>query len=225
MEETKMSMIQRFVKVLTSPRKAFASIADDPRILWAGLIIIIINMILTILIWPETKLFTEQSLTASGQSPDQIARAMKFVQSGALIRAIISMPFMWLLQAAILTTYNQFSMGEARFKQLFAVAIFSSIPLTIKGVITTGLTKAMGFKASLQVSTSLALFWGNADSSSLIYHLMGKLELFSIWGLILLILGGAAAMKKSATGLAVFMGAIWIIYVVVVALLVKTPAV
>jgi hypothetical protein len=134
-------------------------------------------------------------------------------------------PLVWLVQAAVLALYNQFSVGEARFKQLFAVAIFSGIPSIIKAVISTGLIKTMGFKAALQVSTSLALFMGTANQTSYLYRLMGQIELFSIWGLILLILGGSLAMKKKIGGLAIYGGTIWLLYVVVMALLVKTPAV
>ncbi|MHB8124995.1 MAG: YIP1 family protein [Desulfitobacteriaceae bacterium] len=220
-----MSMAKRFGKVLSSPREAFAAIAQDPRILWPGLIIIAISLILTLVTIPETKVFTEQTLAASGMSPDQIALAMKYMMPVAVIGTIFAMPLFWLVEAVILVLYNQFSVGEARFKQLFSVAIFSGVPLIIKAVISTGLIKTMGYKAALQVSTSMAIFWGNADSSNFLYRLLGQIELFSIWGLILLILGGAIAMKKKPPGLAIFLGVIWIIYVVVMALLVKNPVV
>ncbi len=225
MEETRMSTAQGFVKVLTSPGKAFAAIAEDPRILLPGLAIVAISLILTIIALPETKAFTEQTLAAAGQAPDQIALVMKFVVPGAVIAAILGMPLVWLVQAAILALYNQIIVGEATFKQLYSVAIFSGIPSIIKAAISTVLIKAMGLKASMQVSTSLALFLVNADSTSFLYRLLEQLELFRIWGLILLILGGAIAMKKKPKGLAVFLGVIWIIYVVVMALLAKNSAV
>jgi len=225
MEKTKMSTAERFGKVITSPGKAFADIAQDPRILWPGLIIIVINLALTLLVMSETKVFTEQTLVASGASQDQIALAMKFVLPGAIGGTIFALPLSWLVMAAILALYNQFSVGEARFKQLYTVALFAGIPSVIKTVISTGLIKTMGFKAALQVSTSLAIFWGNADSTSFLYRLLEKIELFNIWGLILLILGGSIAMKKKPQGLALFLGGIWLVYVVVLALLVKTPGV
>ena len=225
MEKTKMSIAERFGKVIISPGKAFADIAQDPRFLWPGLIIIVINLALTLLVISETKVFTEQTMVASGMSRDQIALAMKFVLPGAIGGTILAMPLSWLVMAAILALYNQFSVGEARFKQLYTVAVFAGIPSVIKGVITTGLIKTMGYKAALQVSTSLAIFWGNADSTSFLYRLMGKVELFNIWGLILLILGGSIAMKKKPQRLALFLGGIWLVYVVVMALLVKTPVV
>jgi Yip1 domain. len=223
--ETRMSMWERFWKVLVSPREAFAAIAQEPRILWPGLIIIAISLICTLAIMPETKVFTEQNLASNGMSPDQIALAIKFVVPGAVIGTIFALPLLWLVETAILALYNQLSVGEARFKQLFSVAVFSGIPSIIKAVISTGLIKTMGFKAALQVSTSLAIFLGNADSTGFFYRLLGQIELFSIWGLILLILGSSMAMKKKPRGPAIFLGVIWIIYVVVMALLAKTPVV
>lgn len=223
MEEEKMSIIERFWKIIISPGKAFADIAQNPRILWPGLIIIVINLALTLLVMSETKEFTQQTLVASGMSQEQIAMAMKFVLPGAIGGTIVALPLGWLVIAGILALYNQLSVGEARFKQLYSVAVFAWIPSVIKTVISTGLIKTLGFKAALQVSTSLALFLGNADNTSFLYRLMKNIDLFNIWGLSLLILGGSIAMKKKPQGLVLFLGGIWLVYVVVVALLVKTP--
>ncbi|HWP95513.1 MAG TPA: Yip1 family protein [Syntrophomonadaceae bacterium] len=225
MEEKNMSMTERFWKVLASPGEAFSAIIEDPKILWPGIIIIAITLFMTVIAIPETKTYTEQLMAAQGNSPDQIALAMKFVVPGAVIGTIFAMPLLWLVQAGLLALYNQISVGEARFKQLFAVAIFSGIPSIIKAVISTCLIKTMGMKAAMQVSTSLALFMGTPEQPSFLYRLLGQIELFSIWGLVLLIVGGAMAMKRKPGGLAVFMGVIWILYVAVMALLVKTPAI
>ncbi len=225
MEENRMPMTQRFWKVLAAPGEAFQAIADDPRILWPALIIIVVTLLLTMLAIPETSQFTAETLVASGLSQDKIDQAMKFMLPGVLIGTIVTMPLLWLIQAAVLAIYNQFSVGEAHFKQLFAVAVFAGVPAIIKTVISTGLIKAIGYKAALQLNTSLALFMGTADQTGFLYRFLGKFDLFSIWGLVLLILGGAIAMKKKVGGLAVYGGVIWLLYALVLALLVKTPAV
>lgn len=223
MEEKKMSLVKRFGKVLASPREAFEAIAQDPRILWPGMIITVITLITTLLILPETREYTEQILVTQGNSPDQIAIAMKFVTPSAIIGAVLSMPLIWLVLAAVLHIYKMFSVGEARFKQLYAVAIFSMLPLTIKSIITSGLVKVMGYKAALQVNASLALLFINLDSANFFYRLLMQIELFSVWGLVLLIIGGSIAMKKRSKGLAIYLGTLWIIFAVVTALISKTP--
>ncbi|MDD4775771.1 MAG: YIP1 family protein, partial [Syntrophomonas sp.] len=189
MEETRMSVAERVLKVVTSPGQAFNAIAADPRILWPGLIFIVINLLLTAIILPETKAFTQETLAASGQSPDQIALAMKFITPGALVGTIIALPAVWLVAAGLLALYNQLVVGAATFKQLFAVAIFAGIPSLIQSFISTALVKMVGFKAFMQVNTSLALLWVNGDASSFLYRLLQQFELFRIWGFILLILG------------------------------------
>lgn len=225
MDETRMSFAERVTNVVTSPGRAFAAIAEDPRIIWPGLIFIAISLILTAIILPETKTFTQETLAASGQSPDQIALAMKFVTPGALIGTVVALPVVWLVEAGLLALYNQLVVGAATFKQLFAVAIFAGIPSLIKSFISTALVKMIGFKAFMQVNTSLALFWGNGDASSFLYRLLQQFELFRIWGFVLLILGGAVAMKKKPLGLALYLGVLGIIYVVVLALLAQNQTV
>lgn len=225
MGETNMPIGKRFWKVLSSPREAFAAVAEDPRFLWPGLIIIAIAIILSYITIPETQEYTRQYLTSMGLNSEQVALNMKSFVPRLIILTMVAMPVVWLIQAALLMLYNQFSVGEARFKQLFSVAVFSGLPSVIKGVLSTVLIKTMGYKTALAVNTSLALFMGTASPNSFLYRFMGKIELFSIWGLVLLIIGGSLAMKKNARGLALFMGIIWLLYIVAMAALVKTPAV
>jgi len=215
LEEEKMPILARFVKVITSPRQAFTAITQDPKILWPALIFIALNVIFTVVVLPETLAFSEETLKAQGMSADQIALSLKIVGPAAIAGAIIIQPIVWLIFAALLLLYNQFSVGQARFKQLFAVAIFSSVPLLILAFISTVLTKTIGLKSALEVKTSLALFLGSTDSPGFIYRLMSNIELFSIWGLILLILGGAKAMNKKPRNLAVYVVVIWLVYIVI----------
>lgn len=223
MEEEKMSLVKRFGKVLASPREAFEAISQDPRILWPGIIITVLTLITTLIILPETREYSEQILVSQGNSPDQIALAMKFVTPSAVIGSLLSMPLMWLVLAAVLHIYKMLSVGEARFKQLYAVAIFSTLPLTIKSIITSGLVKIMGYKAAIQVNASLALLFMNLDTSNFFYRLLMQIELFSIWGLVLLIIGGSIVMKKRSKGLAIYLGTLWVVFAVATALISKTP--
>jgi len=225
MEETRMPLTQRFWKVLAAPGEAFQAIAEDPRSLWPALIFIAISLLLTILILPETRQYSAEVMAASGLTQDQVSMAMKIVVPSALLGAVVAMPVMWLIQAALLAIYNQFSVGEASFKQLFAVAVFAGVPSIIKSVISTGLIKAVGFKAAMEFNTSVALFTGTAGQEGFLNRFLGQIELFSIWGLVLLILGGSIAMKKKPGGLAIYGGVVWLIYAVAMALLAKTPAV
>lgn len=218
-DETTMSLGKRLVKVVTSPSKAFAEIARDPRILWPALILIVINLILTVAIIPETKVATEQMMIDSGAGAQEIAIALSVIVPGTVIGVIVLQPIMWLIFAAVLLLYNQFSVGAARFKQLFAVAIYSTVPSLILGAISTVLIKTVGFESAMQVNTSLAIFLGDTDSPGFLYRLLGKIELFSLWALVLLILGGATAMKKKPRNLAVYMTAIWLVFAVVMALI------
>lgn len=223
MDATRMSFIERLGKVVSSPGRAFADIAAGPAIIGPGLIFIAVSLLLSVIILPETRAFTEQTLAASGQSPEQIALAMKFVGPGAIIGTIIVLPMVWLAEAGLLALYNQLVVGAATFKQLLSAAIFAGIPSMIQSLLATGLVKVIGVESYMQVNTSLALFWGNGDTGSFIYRLLQQIELFRLWGFILLILGGSIAMKKKPQGLAIFLGVLGMIYVVVLALLAKGP--
>lgn len=218
MENSQMNVGQRLWKVIVSPSRAFRAVKEEPGFLIPAAIFIIIIIAATLLVGPETRQYTVELMIKQGAPSSQIDAALKMMLPMAVIGVAISYPLLWLLQAVVLLIYNQIALGDGKFQQFFAVAVLSSVPTVIHQIIASGLIKGMGIQAAMQVNTSLALFLGS-DNQTFLYRFLAYFDLFTIWGLVLLALGGAIVMNKSVKGIGLYILVLWIILAVAMALL------
>ncbi len=208
-----MSIGQKLWGVLVSPGEAFKAIGEDPKVLIPALLFIGLNLLMVLLILPETK----EILLSTYKSVELPAGTdiNKLVSQGtimAIVASAVAPPLMWLIEAALLALFNAFSVGQAKFKQLFAVAVYAYVPAMIGAVIQTGLVKAMGADAISKIKLSMALVLPPDMSSGFLYNFLNMMNIFTIWGLILLIIGGAIVMAKDSKKVAVYLGGLWLVY-------------
>jgi len=71
----------------------------------------------------------------------------------------------------------------------------------------------------MAISTSLTLLLPRGTNSGFWYILFSKIDFFSIWSLILLVLGGSIAMQKDGKKLAYYVFGLWLVYIILTALL------
>jgi len=220
MEENVMSMPKRLWGVIVEPVKTFQAICEDPRALVPILAILGINLLLTVLFLPQIKEISAEAMAqAQTMTPEQIKAALKWVGISAVIASAAVPPLIWLVQAALLALFNQFTLGVGNFKQLYVVSFFAWMPAFLGGLVKTGLMAVMGVKQAMAVSTSLALVLPKGTNSGFLFMLLSKIEVFNIWSLILLVLGGSVAMKKDSKQVALYIFGIWLVYILLTAFL------
>lgn len=220
MEESSMSMPRRFWGVVVEPVKTFKEIREDPRAVMPIIVVLAINLLLAIWLLPQIKELTEETLKQTpNMTSEQIKAVLKWTGISTIIGAIVGPPLIWLVQAALLALFNQFSLGAAKFKQLFAVAFYAWIPAFLGGLIKSILMAVMGGKQAMAFSTSLALLLPRNTDSGFWFMLLSKFDVFGIWSLILLVLGGSIAMQKDGKKLAFYIFGLWLVYIVLTAFL------
>jgi len=215
-----MNLPRRLWGIIVEPVKTFRVICEDPRVLIPIAAVLLINLLLTIGFLPQIKEIAEEAMKqAQTMTAEQLQAAMKWTGIAAVIGAVAAPPLTWLIQAALLALFNQFSLGAARFKQLFAVAFFAWIPAFLGGLIKSVFMAILGVKQAMAISTSLALILPRSTNSGFWFVLLSKIDFFSIWSLILLVLGGSVAMQKDGKKLAYYIFGLWLVYIVLTALL------
>ncbi|NLK51476.1 MAG: hypothetical protein GX295_03370 [Syntrophomonadaceae bacterium] len=205
--------------VLTAPRMTFQDIAQRPTFWGVLLLQVLAGGVFAWIISPKLQEFTRLTLEQSGQvmPPDLMQMTMTMVMVQGILAALIIPPLLWLLQAGLLKLYAQFALGEGTFRQLFAVAVWSSIPSLLSGIVHTILIQMTEAKDFLTVQTSLALFLPASDTISFLYLFLSQFDFFIIWGLVLLALGAGAVFRQRATRIGVYLFTLWLIYVVTAA--------
>lgn len=220
MEEEKMILPRRIWGVIVEPVKTFQEIREDHRVFIPIIAFLAINLLLTIWLLPQIKEITAEAMKQTPNiTAEQMQAGLKWTGISAMIGAVAGPPLIWLIQAALLALFNQFSLGAARFKQLFAVAFYAWIPAFLGGIIKSVLMAIMGAKQAMSVSTSLALLLPRSTDSGFWFMLLSKFDVFGIWSLILLVLGGAIAMQKDGKKLALYIFGLWLVYIVLTAFL------
>ncbi|WP_054698023.1 YIP1 family protein [Syntrophomonas palmitatica] len=215
-EEISMSMGQRFWSIIVSPVKTFKSIGENPQILFPALIMIVLYTLTIVLILPETKEFTREMLMKNPNfTPEMLEAGLKSVVITAVIGALLVPPLIWLVQAVVLVIFNQFSIGQANFKQLYAVSIFAWLPVIIGAIVKSVMVKFMGMKAITSIKTSLALVLPSDTNSGYLFNALNSVDLFVVWGLILLSLGGAVVMNKDSKKVGLYIFGLWVLYTAV----------
>lgn len=220
MNEESMSMGRRFLGVLLSPARTFRAIGEDPRSLIPAVVLIVLTAALITLIIPETRELTRLLGQKNPQmTADMVEKSVQWAGIGAILGTVIGMPILWLIQAGLLALYNQLSIGQATFKQLYAISVFSSVPSLINSIITVGLTKAMGAKSMLSIKTSLALLLPPGQDSGFLFNFLNSINIFTIWALILLSIGGGIVMEKEGKKVGIYIFALWLAFILVSSIL------
>jgi len=99
--------------------------------------------------------------------------------------------------------------GEAKYMQLVTVATFASLPGMIDGILTAILLKATNAQAINDISISLGAFI--QDKGSILFKVLSIINPFSIWTLVLYIIGASVMMNRPKKQVAVWIVITWII--------------
>lgn len=157
--------------------------------------------------------FADMEPTQAAQARHQMAASYKYFSYAApaftLLFAVISV-------AVLLATLNFGFAGEATFGRLFAVWMYATLPLAIKGLLgAASLYAGMSpeqFNMQNAAGTNLG-FYLPSDMNKGVLTLASSLDIFTIWTVILLVIGCAIVAKLKRSTAAIAVVGWWIIIV------------
>lgn len=223
-ESQGLSLIARFWGVLTSPRETFADVAARPR--WFGMMALVLIVTAVCMgTFFSTQVGQTAWLDKVVESAHQSGRDMPEAQMAMMekiaaymgpiyaVSTLVVAPLMWLIVTGLLfAVFNAALGGVSTFKQLFAVFVHSTAVTVIQQLFVTPLNYA---RETLSSATNLAVFMPMLDEGSFFSKLLGMVDLFIIWWLVLLAIGLGVLFKRKtgpiAAGLFVVYGIIAVI--------------
>jgi hypothetical protein len=223
--EIKVNSFQRIAGVFFSPAETLESIASRPDILVPLLILMAISLAANILIAQHvdfaaiTRDAIEQSSNASQMSPDQMERGVRFGAAFAKATAYAA-PVLQLIALAIasglfLIGFRMFG-GEGDYKQAFSIFVYGWYPLLLQTIIATVVLmnrkQLTAFELSNPIRSNLA-FLVDRKVQPFAAALLGSLDIFTLWSLVLFIIGYAAMSKLSRSKSATIVIVLWLMYV------------
>lgn len=204
------------------PKITFDDIIAFPNTAGIVILLLVLNLALVIPVLPKIKEYAIWILQNSPDAGKLPAGAIDMTGTAAIVTslagAIAGPLLMWLVIAGLLKLFNSFTGEKTTFKCLFAVTVYSYLPVMLASVIKTALIMTTPAHNITRVSTSLALLL-SGDKIDRLYMVLSQLDPFFIWSLALLVIGSSVAMKTAYQNTATFIGVLWVIYVLAFGLL------
>lgn len=191
--------LQRLTGVLFAPVDAFRDIAQRPDIVTPLAAIVLLSIVMTVIAVPRLDFETtiREQLTESNRrmSPDDLDRMVRFstafARAAAYVSPLLNLIFFAIIAGVLLLAFRLFG-GEGTFKQAFSVSLYAWIPLLIGGIIGTIVLLARGTVTADEM-TSLVMsnpgFLVDAKESRVAFALLSSLDIFTIWTVVLFVIG------------------------------------
>jgi hypothetical protein len=203
--------------VLVAPTRTLQMVAGAPD--WVGPIVVVVIATLV-----TTVAFTGRIVSEMGGMFGGAPGAFQMVMMIAmpvvgLLGGFVATLIGWTIRTGAIWVLARIVGERANFRSLFAVVGYAYIPQLLLGSLVTAVSigfGAMEFSMSstpdMAVPTSLLWFLpaGTADSTAM-QHLLGQIELFALWSLVITAIGVRQVYPFSMTKSAVVVAIYWIV--------------
>lgn len=224
-------LLARFVGVLTSPRQTYADIAQRPTWLGMFLLVVVISSacggwLASTTIGRRAAVDEASRMTESlgikmpeasyDRMRDQMMNASDWrMYLQATLASLVFVALGCLVVAGILFgVFNAVLGGDARFKQVFAIVVFSQAVVVTKTLFTTPLNYA---RESLSNPTTFAALAPMLDDSSLVAKILGSIDFFWLWWIASLSIGLGVLYKRPTRGIATALIGVYVVLAVTIA--------
>ncbi len=208
------SAFQTIINVFLSPREAFEAVDRKPTWVLPFVILLIVTIASAIVVTPiamEDRLDDQRDklIEERGMTQEEADRAMEMGAKIGKIAGPITAPigvglYLIIFAAVLLFLGNILMGGESNFKKVFSMFTYSSMIGVLGSLISIPI---MFSKKTMEVPTNLGVLLNIEDKGSFMYHLLTKVELFTIWQLVVVSIGMAViyrfTTKKAATGVVI----------------------
>lgn len=217
--EAEKGFIQRWIDIYFSPQAAYESIDRKPDWVVPLLVVALIAAVSTFILFPvivETQI--QQLVDKQGMSYEdaqsQVQQGEVFIKYIGPIGAIISTFVIAFIVAGAFFLVNNFLLGgESPYKKVLSVYSYTTLGIQTVGTIIA--VPVMLAKNSFDVPFSPAAFLSADMKEDFIYKFLSKFDLFTIWMVVLLIIGFGVIYKFSRGKAATAVVGLWIIWIFV----------
>jgi hypothetical protein len=216
------SLAARFVGIISAPGDTYRSVVAYPK--WFGMLALV-TLAVAILVggFLGTKVGQEAWLDAalaSGrefneQQMQGMQRMMPFMGYITAVSMLVGWPLILLLISGILfAVFNAAMGGNATFKQVFAVVVHTGPVGVLAQIFTVPLNY---FRGTMTSATNLGVLLPMLPEKSFLSLLLGMIDLFLVWQVIVLSIGLAVLYRRRTQPIATALLVVYAIIAVIVA--------
>lgn len=185
-----LSLAQRFVGILFSPRATFASVVSYPK--WLGMLVVTTLIVLVFMggfLMSEVgkqALLDKMAETTPAAQMEQMTKMISVIAMFQVAAIAVLSPIIAFAMAGLLLGVFAVTGGTAAYKQVLAVVAHAGVASSVAGAATAVLNY---FRQTLTSATSLAVFMPNVDEGSFLGGFLGVIDLVYVWWLFVLAIG------------------------------------
>jgi hypothetical protein len=208
-----MSEGARLTGVFFEPKKTFEDVGRRPRWLIPMLLIILATVAFTFMFGQQigfdrfmrhemetnTKMQERMAQAPPGQREQSMAIASKIAAGSAYGGAIIGIPVVFLISAALILVGCSIASAGLKFKQIFAIVCYAGLPIIIKhilAIVVMFLKNPDDYNLRNPLAFNPAAFLDPLTTSKFVYTIGTAVDLFTIWSMILTAVGLSAVAGK-----------------------------
>ncbi|SRR6266487_5789466 len=218
------SLVARVIGIITAPRATYESVVAHPK--WFGMLAlcavglgVLIGGFLMTKVGQDAWLDAALNSPFSGQVSDQQIQAMEkmapYVGYGTVVYMLVLIPiFMAILSGILYAVFNAAMGGNATFKQVFTVVVHAGPIGLLSQLFTVPLNY---FRGTMTSATTLAVLLPMLPDKSFAARLLGMIDLFLIWQLIVLSIGLAVLYRRRTQPIATALLVVYFVIAVIVA--------
>ena len=216
----------RILGVIFAPRTTYADVAARPAWLGAMLVVLALTGGSTFA-FLSTEIGKNAMLDQQRQTMESFGvklneQAMQRMEEGAgrapyfaVISQAVFLPVAALAIAGIaLAVFNAILGGDARFKQVYAIVVFSGVILALGAIFVLPLDYA---RETMSSPTTLSVFLPFLEENSFLARFLGSIDLIRVWWFVSLAIGLAVLYKKRTGPIAVTLLVVYAVIALVVA--------
>ena len=226
-----MGLLSRFVGIVMSPRETFARVAAHPA--WFGMLAVVIVVTACLAVWFQSTEVGRQAtmdqsvkwmesfgMKLSDRTYDAMQKSIMetpvwrtVLQTGASI--VVFTPVFYLVIAGILFgVFTAALGGGATFKQVFTTIVHAGVISTIGQLFTYPI---FYLRESMASATNLGVLFPMLAENSFPAKLLGMIDLFTVWWVVLLAIGLAVLYRRKTRPIALSFFAIYGVIAVAIA--------
>ncbi|GJM83980.1 hypothetical protein HMSSN139_64760 [Paenibacillus sp. HMSSN-139] len=196
--------------IFMAPEETFKRVRENKTAwLFALAVLVVVSFAVVYMQMPALekefhRQFQNQQIDASMQDT-----FMATAKTSAYVMGIVAPVIMLFVTGLLLMLLNLVVRGEGKYMQFVSIAAFSSLPGLLGSLITGILVMTMDVQSATDISLSLGAFV--SDKSSQMYRLLSLINPFSIWSLVLYIIGSSVIMNRPRKKVATWIIAAWLV--------------
>lgn len=221
-----LSLPQRFLGVLFSPRPTFEAVVASPK--WLGILTVTLLIALGsfgTFLWTETgqQAFIDQTISqmenrgqvVTADTEAQVARSFPFIRVLAIVGVLVFSVLIPLVFAGIaFGIFNAILGGASSFKQVFAVIVHAGV---VSAVATPFVMLLNYLRGSMNSATNLSVFVPMLPEGHFITRFLGTIDLVWILYLAVLSIGLGVLYRRKGSSLFLSFVGVYIVIALIIA--------